>query len=90
MEKEMNLDKIFSLLTASIIFSLAIIGVYSIYNIITADGKIQSCYINDGETSSRSYYLKGRVDWRIDETIAGPVTQDEAIRIANAIGCKLQ
>ena len=69
------------------LYTLLIIGVYAVWNLLSASDKIIHCYVE--HNYDKIYQLKGKIPWRHDIVIAEAPSLEEILVIANKSHCKL-
>jgi cell division protein FtsL len=81
-----------------IILFMIVVFFIPIYKYVGALNVVTSCYVVTGnvadENSSlkvkNSYMLYGNIEWRIDRIYGRYSSMDEAIIVANKLGCKIK
>jgi len=85
------MDKIWDLLGFAVIVSLVIVALNIAYQLSTASGKIDFCYVSENAYERiNSYKLMGHRSWRPDLFQASAATYEEAVEKAKVTNCPIK
>lgn len=79
------LERYWSYLGLAVVVAALVSTIVILYNVATADGKVDHCYIRSSHSGAK--VLVGYRPWRANTYIATSDTPDRLIEIGKELGC---